>query len=110
MKEIAAVPKFVEKEITYAELFESVEPVQLNIPSEEKGPAEGSGLLPSWNPMMESVDPALLQEVQDDPLADVWEDMRVAQESENEVSNRAYNFPQTTVLFERPGFLFIAFS
>lgn len=91
-KEIAAVPKFVAKEsakeITYAELFESVEPVQLNIPSEEKDPTEGSGLLPSWNPLMESEDPASLQEMEDDPLADVWEDMRVAQECEKEVSSR----------------------
>jgi len=93
VKEIAAVPKFVEKEITYAELFESVEPVQLNTPSEENGSAEGSGLLPSWNPLMKSVGLALPQEVKDDPLEDVWKIMRVAQESENQVSNKAYNFP-----------------
>jgi hypothetical protein len=94
----AAVPKKVEREITYEELFKSVEPVQCIIPSEQ-GPAEESGLLPSWNPFMESVGPDSLQEVVDDPFADVWNDMRLALESGNNVSN-------VTVLFEKPEFLF----
>ncbi|XP_024365304.1 uncharacterized protein [Physcomitrium patens] len=76
-----AGPRNVEKEITYAELFETVDPVHCYIAEEKVSEAEGMGLSPSWNPLMNAVGPTLLQEVQDDPLAYVWEEMRAAQES-----------------------------
>ena len=84
----AAVPKKNVVEITYAELFKSVELEQCTIPS-EKDPAEELGLLPSWNPFMKSVDPEPLQE---DPFGDVWEVMRSARESGSKVSNRYLTF------------------
>ncbi|KAG0616438.1 hypothetical protein M758_5G115600 [Ceratodon purpureus] len=79
----AAVPKKVAKEITYAELFKTVEPVQCIIPS-EMGPAEESGLLPSWDPFRESLRSEALLKVEEDPHADLWKDMRRALESGNE--------------------------
>lgn len=95
-----AGPRNVEKEITYAELFETVDPVHCYIAEEKVSEAEGMGLSPSWNPLMNAVGPTLLQEVQDDPLAYVWEEMRAAQESCKKVCKLMCKLPEIIVPFE----------
>lgn len=76
----AAAARNGAKEIAFAEYYRSVRQAKLDIPPEE---IDEEGLLPSWNPFIhiQSVAAAPLH----DPLADIWEDMRLALESINKV-------------------------
>ena len=83
-------------QITYTESFKSY---SLVLDSEEtQGPAPDeteSGLLPTWLPWARSMEAAVAPAASvPDPLADVWEELRLARlelESGNSVSNKRYN-------------------
>lgn len=70
------------KEVTYADLFKTVEDNPKILPAQNYINTEPC-LSPSWNPLMESWGLESQQEVQEDSnLDDVWEDMRLALEIE----------------------------